>query len=200
MKQFIETLCIIDGLPQHLDWHQLRMDATLSHFYPAHHHTWDLKSCIEVPSDLLAKKVRCTITYDAHLFYTQCHAYEARKVEALTLVPIDPGYDYSYKYADRTELIQWFESRGNGDDILMTRNGWITDTSIANIAFGKGGRWYTPAIPLLAGTTWKRLISTGILIPTPIHQKEIRNFESFKLFNALNAFEDAPSHPIRNIN
>ena len=145
-------------------------------------------------------KVRCTITYDAHLFHMQYYAYETRKIESLTIVPADPQYDYGYEYADRQEIVRLFEERGGADDILITQNGWIKDSSIANIAFEKGGRWYTPAIPLLAGTTWKRLVASGILIPTPVHQKEIRKFEAFKLFNALNAFEDAPSYPIRNIN
>lgn len=200
MKQFIETICITDGQPQHLEWHQRRVDATLLHFYPAHHHTWHLGSCIDLPEEYKAGKVRCRIIYNAHHFSMQFEIYAPRQVISLKCIPVHPEYDYSFKYADRSAIDAWYEAKGTADDILLTRNGWITDTSIANIAFGKEDRWYTPAIPLLAGTSWKRLVSAGRLIPTPIHQQEIRNFEAFKLFNAMNAFENATSHPIRNIN
>ena len=72
----------------------------------------------------------------------------------------------------------------------MTRNGWILDTSIANIAFRKKDRWYTPANPLLAGTTLKRLIQEEVLIPRTIHQFDINQFEAFKIFNAMNAWNE----------
>ncbi|HJW30290.1 MAG TPA: aminotransferase class IV, partial [Saprospiraceae bacterium] len=91
-------------------------------------------------------------------------------------------------YADRKIIEDLFSKKGEADDILMTRSGWIMDTSIANIAFRKGERWYTPAQPLLAGTTWKRLISERLLIPRPIHQDEISSFEAFKIFNAMNGW------------
>jgi len=71
----------------------------------------------------------------------------------------------------------------------MTRHGWITDTSIANIAFRKNDRWYTPALPLLAGTSWKRLIAEGKLIPRPIHQSEIEQMDGIRIFNAMNEWE-----------
>lgn len=96
------------------------------------------------------------------------------------------GYDYSYKYADRSVLEDLFSQRKDADDILITRDGWITDTSIANIAFRKNDRWYTPSIPLLAGTTWKRLVSSGVLIPRPIHQDDLLRFDTFRIFNAMN--------------
>ena len=103
--------------------------------------------------------------------------------------PLD--FDYRYKYADRKILEELFAQRGEADDILITRDGWITDTSIANIAFRKDDRWYTPSIPLLAGTTWKRLIATGILIPRPIHQSDVHHYDAIKIFNAMSGWEDS---------
>lgn len=108
------------------------------------------------------------------------------------------GYDYSYKYADRTVLENLFSQRRDADDILLTRDGWITDTSIANIAFRKGDRWYTPSIPLLAGTTWKRLVSGGVLIPRPIHQDDLLRYDAFRIFNAMNDW-GINEHSIRSI-
>ncbi|HZV70062.1 MAG TPA: aminotransferase class IV [Saprospiraceae bacterium] len=186
---FLETICILDGIPQHLEWHQRRIDETIQHFYPVHRHTWTLAECIEVPSVWQNGIVRCRIIYDAHLFTIHYYEYTQGKINSLQLVEAPAGTDYWYKYADRKILEDLYAQRGDADDVLISKDGWITDTSIANIAFEKNGRWYTPSIPLLAGTTWKRLVETGKIIPTPIAGSQVRNFDFFKVFNAMNDWE-----------
>lgn len=199
MKQFLETIRILDSVPQHIDWHQRRVDATLRYFYPVHHHSWDLASCIDVPLEFQSGVVQCRIIYDAHLFSIHYFHYPPGSIKSLKLVEAPPGIDYRYKYADRKILEDLYMQRGNADDILITKDGWITDTSIANISFQSHGRWYTPSIPLLAGTTWKRLVSSGILITCPVHSTQLKKFEVFNLFNAMNNWEEANGIPIQNI-
>lgn len=199
MKQFIETICIRDGKPQNLLWHQRRVDATLTHFYSHHKHTWPLEECISVPADHPDDLFKCRIVYDAHHFEIHYKPFTRRHVNTLKIVEAPPEIDYSYKYADRDLLEELFTLKSDADDILISRNGWITDTSNANIAFKINNRWYTPSIPLLAGTTWKRLIWEGILIPRPINLKELLTFETFKVFNALHNFEETIDSPVRNI-
>jgi 4-amino-4-deoxychorismate lyase len=197
--QFLETICIRDGMPQHLDWHQRRVDATLQHFHPERRHSWQLEKWIEVPSAFQDRVVRCRIDYDAHHFSIHFFHYTPANIKSLRLVEASSGIDYRYKYADRNMIEKLYAQRGEADDVLIMKNGWITDTSIANIAFEKNGRWYTPAIPLLAGTTWKRLVSSGILKTTPIHFTHIHLFDKFKIFNAMNEWETAKEMPVRNI-
>jgi 4-amino-4-deoxychorismate lyase len=115
------------------------------------------------------------------------------------LVDLPSGFDYSYKYVDRRALDELFARRGEQDDILMLRDGWITDTSVGNIALCKKNRWFTPAIPLLAGTTWKRLVSSGVLIPRSIHHNDLLRFDAFKIFNAMNDWSEGAEYPVRNI-
>ena len=202
MPPFLETICIKDGHPQHLEWHQRRVDATLKHFYPG---SMDedvsfklseiLSSCTIPATDIY----RCRIIYDFNSISVEFSPYEFRRVHSLRLIEAPAGYDYRYKYADRKALEDLFADRGDADDILITRDGWITDTSIANIAFRKGDRWYTPSIPLLAGTTWKRLIASGILIPRPIHHSDIHQYDAFKIFNAMNDWDKSNELPISTI-
>ena len=200
MMQFLETIKILDGIPQHLVWHQRRVDATLRHFYPAHHHTWELISCIDIPDEFSNGIVRCRIEYDAHHFDSHFFHYQPRLIGSLKMIELPESADYGYKYADRRFIEDLFEKRGTADDILMTRKGWITDTSIANIAFLQNSTWYSPSIPLLAGTTWKRLVSSGEIIPRPIHLREISLFDCYKVFNALNDFGIAEKSSVENIN
>ncbi len=198
MPPFLETICIKDGHPQHLEWHQRRVDDTLKHFYPALAYedvsfqlTDILASCAIPPVGIY----RCRIVYDINSISVEFFPYEFRPVQSLRLIEAPSGYDYRYKYDDRKVLDDLFAQRGDADDILITRDGWITDTSIANIAFRKDDRWYTPSMPLLAGTTWKRLVATSILIPRPIHQSDLSHYDAFKIFNAMNDWDETSEQP-----
>jgi 4-amino-4-deoxychorismate lyase len=192
LSLFLETICIKNGQPLHLEYHQRRVDATLLHFFPStpsEDNTFNLGDILTNCSMPSSGIYRCRMIYDLNTISVEFFAYTPRVINSLQLIEAPAGYDYWYKYAGRKVLEDLFAQRGDADDILITRDGWITDTSIANIAFRKGDRWYTPSIPLLAGTTWKRLVSNGILIPRPIHQNDIRRYDAFKLFNVMNDWE-----------
>jgi 4-amino-4-deoxychorismate lyase len=196
---FLETICIKDGHPHHLEWHQHRVDATLKQFYPdtaqddvSFQLTDILSSC-----DMHGPGVhRCRIVYDINSISVEFFPYESRHITSLLMIEAPAGYDYRYKYADRKVLEQLFTQRGDADDILITREGWITDTSVSNIAFRKADRWYTPSMPLLAGTTWKRLVATGMLVTRPIHQSDVYQYDAFKIFNAMNDWDKTVEVPI----
>jgi len=66
---------------------------------------------------------------------------------------------------------------------------FVTDTSIANIAFYDNGMWKTPKNPLLKGTTRARLIDEGKLIEADIRVNELRNFSKVALLNAMIDFD-----------
>lgn len=203
MHQLLETICVKDSHPLHLDWHQRRVDATLKHFYPTIAHDEDLFHLIDILAscDIPGTGIyRCRIVYDINSISVEFFPYESRPVKSLRLIEAPEGYDYRYKYADRKVIDDLFAQRGDADDILITRDGWITDTSIANIAFRKGDRWYTPSVPLLAGTTWKRLVASGVLIPRSIHQSDIRHYNAYKIFNAMNDWENSIEAPTSKIN
>jgi 4-amino-4-deoxychorismate lyase len=202
MSRFLETICIRDGQPMHLEWHQRRLIATLQHFYPnesSQGESFDLaeiiSSCV-IPSPGV---IRCRVEYDLHIVSVEFIPYVPREIQSLKLVDLPSGFDYSYKYVDRRSLDELFARRGEQDDILMLRDGWITDTSVGNIAFCKNDRGFTPAIPLLAGTTWKRLVSSGVLIPRSIHHNDLLRFDAFKIFNAMNDWSEVEEHSVRNI-
>jgi 4-amino-4-deoxychorismate lyase len=189
MNEFIETICILEGVPQHLEWHQLRIESTF-HFCMSRATPFNLDSALTSYDLPREGKIKCSIYYSTAIIDVVFAVYPTKNIQHLKLFEIPEGYDYRFKFADRRMIDDLFSIRGNADDILMTRGGWITDTSIANIAFRKNKRWYTPSNPLLAGTTWKRLVAEGILIPRPIHQSEIPQFDGFKIFNAMNDWKE----------
>ena len=187
LQEFLETICILDGQAQHLPWHQARVDNTLR-VCMRDKIPFTIERVLEGHAIPDAGKIKCTIRYGPDDLSVSWVLHKCKPVTALKLIEIPKGYDYRFKYADRKVIEDLFSQRGDADDILMTRGGWITDTSVANIAFRKMDRWYTPAQPLLAGTTWKRLIKEGKLIPRPIHQLEFDSFDEFKVISALQEF------------
>lgn len=188
MSRFLETIRIEDGKPMHLPWHQQRVEATLRHFYPKEtlasepYPLFDILLSCQIPRQ---GTWRCRIRYDDQSLEVDFSPYTYLDIQTLQLIEAPSGYAYPYKYTNRAVLEELYSRRGHADDVLITREDWITDTSMANIAFRKDDRWYTPSFPLLAGTTWKRLIAAGILIPRPIHKDDLHRYEAFRIFNAM---------------
>ena len=83
-----------------------------------------------------------------------------RSIRTLKLVTAN-HIDYRYKSTDRSELNRLTAQKGNCDDIVIVKNGFITDTSFTNLALFDGHQWLTPAHPLLAGTQRALLLEQG---------------------------------------
>lgn len=113
--------------------------------------------------------------------------YAPRRIETLRLVH-DDHIDYALKRTDRSALDACFARRRGADDVIIVRRGLLTDTTVANLALfdPHTARWYTPAVPLLAGTHRSALLSAGVLTPHPnLTPESLVHFTRLRLFNAL---------------
>jgi len=181
--RFLETVCVKRGHPLRLAWHQRRFDQTRqAHFdNPS---PVSLRDLLQPPAD--APLLRARVLYDADTATVTYHPYIPRPLRRLRLVHADP--DYRYKYADRSALDALFAKRAEADDVLIVRDGLLTDTTVANIAFYRDGRWFTPQTPLLPGTVRARLLASGFLTPMDITPKALPRFRYFALMNAMIGF------------
>jgi 4-amino-4-deoxychorismate lyase len=68
---------------------------------------------------------------------------------------------------------------------LIVKNGFITDTSSANILFYDGRDWVTPSTPLLMGTCREKLLRGGKIREENIKRDDIYKFKHFRLINAM---------------
>lgn len=186
MKQYLETICIRQGKALRMKFHQARFIKTFAEaagFEPI----IPLTSCLNfLPNHLRYEdRVRCRVVYDRLGQYDiTFHPYQLRPIHSLQCVEI-PHLDYARKYADRSALDAAFSQRGTADDVLILRNGYLTDTSIANIALFDGKFWRTPAHPLLEGTHRAALLIRRSILPTPIHISELSRYSRIRLFNAM---------------
>ncbi len=197
MCQFIETIKLKDGNFFHLNYHQERVDRTFLKFFPskAPYNLETILKSIQKPENGL---YRCRIVYDSSTQKIEFIEQEEREIKTLKIVECN-SIDYSYKYLNRELIQELAKQKQNYDDILIVKDGVVTDTSIANILFYDGIKWITPDSPLLPGTTRARLLKEGIIETTGIMVQEISNYLSFQVVNALIAFDKNRFCPVKNI-
>ena len=177
-----ETIRIEDGKIFHIDYHNRRCNQTRKELFGAGDEI-DLLSFISPPATGL---YRCKVIYDRQVRSVELFPYTPRKIASLKLVRSD--IDYPYKFTDRSAIDEAFAKKGEADDIIIVKEGLLTDTSIANIALFYKGQWLTPANPLLPGTTRARLLERKILHTAHIEAADIAKFSRIALLNAMIGF------------
>lgn len=142
---------------------------------------------ISIPDDAQQGIYKCRVVYGRDIEQVEFVPYQQRAIRTLRRVPCDT-IDYSHKYADRSLLNQLFAQRGNCDDVLIIKNGLVTDTSYANIVLYDGQRWVTPAHPLLRGTRRQYLMDIGLIQEAVIEENDLSHYQKFQIINAFHPF------------
>jgi len=128
---------------------------------------------------------KCRVLYQDTIEVIELHKYQIRPINSVKLVHHD-SIDYSYKYENRTELSELFSNRGEADDILIIRDGFVTDSYYCNVAFrDSDGHWRTPSTPLLHGTKRRQLLDSGLIIEQDIRVDDLPRFSEVSLFNSM---------------
>lgn len=175
-----ETIKIKDGKIFNLDWHNRRFNATQKMLF-LNSSTMDLQTVITPPKSGL---YRCKIIYGNNTIHSiEYFPYKAKEITHFTIVK--SHLDYQYKYTDRSSFQKLL--LGN-NEIIIEKDGLLTDTSIANIAFFDGTSWLTPKTPLLAGTTRARLLEENFLKLENIKKENLQKYSNFALMNAMIGF------------
>ncbi len=182
MSLLLETLKAVDGTVLHVNYHQRRLEYSLTQLGVLTTHC--LEASLKPPPHGV---YRCRVVYSATDMTIEYLPYRQRTLKSLKIVEADT-LEYALKYADRTALNQLFEQRECCDDVAIIKNGYLTDTTLANIALFDGKRWYTPKQPLLYGTTRQRLLDHHKLIERDIPVHTIRDYEKYAVFNAMIGF------------
>ena len=197
MYPYIETCRIQDGSLQNLHYHQLRFERTRQEVYGLTEHPL-LKNTIQVPDGFGRGIYKCRVTYGLKIDLIEYEPYEISVIKTLKLVHSETIF-YSYKYADRTELKALFDLRGACDDIIIVKQGNISDSFSANIALWNGSGWITPDTPLLPGTMRASLLEQGVLAEGRITVEDLSNYQCVRLINAMRDLKSGDCIPIKEI-
>lgn len=193
----LETIRLENGQLPYLHYHQQRLDQSRAVHYE-NAPTIDLQRIIEVPESYREGLFKVRVLYGEAVQSIEFHPYTIRPLTSLQLTPI-LDLSYAHKYADRRALHRIFEARSWGDDVLLVRDGWLTDTSYANVALFDGSSWYTPARPLLPGTARTRYLEAGLIETADIHVRDVSHFRELKLINAMLEWEESPRIAVEKI-
>ena len=197
MCQFIETICYRNGQFHNLDLHQERFDLTRKHFFRTAPEL-QLEPFLKIPDSLVEKTVKCRVLYDNEIVSIEYSEYAIKIIGSLQLV-YSNSIDYTFKFADRSEINKLYATKGQADDILIVKKGLIADTSYANIIFKKENKWYSPQNPLLQGIRLKKYTRIGRVTPTLLRPTDLPLFTEARIINAMISIEESPIISIENI-
>jgi 4-amino-4-deoxychorismate lyase len=183
MYRFIESLKLLNGQLHNLSYHQERMDRTMQAFFNRHSKI-KLANVITIPHEVNTGIYKVRVIYSHTIELIQIEPYEKKNIGSLKIVTADK-IDYSFKYEDRQKLQELYSKKGSCDDILIVKNGQVTDSFAANLVFEAQGRLYTPAQPLLPGTKRQSLLGAGKVELLNISLKDIQGFDKVYLINAM---------------
>lgn len=196
MSQFIETIRIENGQVKLINYHTVRLNETRNAFYCTDNEI-DLKSYIKIPENFKKGIVKCRVEYALEILDIHYSLYIPKKINTLKLM--ESSIDYTYKSVNRMELEMLQKKALPADDVLIIKNGKISDTSFSNIIFHSNGRWYTPDSPLLKGVQREFLLNKSLIEEIEIWKKDLKYFDCCMLINALLPFDSSRKIDIQNL-
>ena len=120
-----------------------------------------------------------------------------RNINSLQIVKAD-DIDYSYKYEDRSKL-QKLLCKCRADDVVIIKNGLVTDTSYSNIVLSKGYKFFTPTSFLLSGTKRQKLLADEVIEEAEITIGDLGKYEKIYLINSMMDLDEQQGIPVEKI-
>lgn len=196
MSLLFESIKLENGEYHNLFYHEQRMNRAFKMVF-GEEQWFNLEEFLAQLKRPTTGLYKCRLTYDDQTKDVEFIPYEAKPIHSLRIIYAD-AISYEHKYLDRNEINEIFSMRNGCDDVLIIKNEKVTDTSYANIVFKRSGKWYTPWATLLKGTMRQNLIEQNDIHEEDISVQEIKDYESFKLINAMVGFA-GPEIDVSNI-
>jgi 4-amino-4-deoxychorismate lyase len=175
-----------DGKISNLTYHQQRVNKVFPVYFPDKqpHDLSLFLSRQQLPEKGIFK---CRIVYDSSILSFEILPYQMKSIQSFKLIEADIETT-PYKPENRDQLNQAFALRDFCDDVLIVRNGLLTDSSYCNIALFDGKEWKTPRIPLYYGTRRASLLDQGVLVEADIPAVDLDKYQKIMFFNAMIPF------------
>ncbi len=177
--RLLETIHVVDAKALNLAYHQQRMKESRDILGYSSPLTLDL----DPPAQ---GNYRCRIIYEEMIETIEYIPYQPKRIHSFKLIHSD--IDYALKYEDRSEIELLLDQKDKADEIIIIKEGLVTDTSIANLCFFDGKQWLTPEHPLLKGTTRQRLLDEKRIVCAKIHYTDIPQYSKIAVMNAMTDF------------
>ncbi len=185
----LETIRVENGIAENLNLHLDRMRRSY-YFLFKKKLPFDLINTVNNNVNQSSNGLqKCRVVYNKNLIGFKITDYKIPMIKSVRLVE-DNSIDYKFKYENRSNINKLFDLRGNTDDVIIVKNGLITDSSYANLLFFDGDRWVTPEKPLLAGVQRQKLLDNKTIYCHNITPDNLKSFQKLRFINAMLRFED----------
>lgn len=198
MCLLIESIKIKDGKIFNLSLHQKRMDKARKDLCKSDYRIV-LADVINIPPQFKTGLIKCRILYGMEIQQVEFIPYHLPSIHSLLAV-LEDDIKYNHKLADRSAIDAAFGKRGGADDIIIIRNGFLTDTSFCNILLRRQKNYYTPDTFLLNGVKRQQLLNEGKITEKCITVNDLKDYDSIHLINAMIDIEDQICIRIEDIN
>lgn len=197
MYQLFETIKIFNGEIYNVEYHNRRMNNSRNALFGCRDEI-DLSVHIEAPNEFRSGLIKCNVIYSNKIESTKFFRYQMRKINSLKIVECD-DIVYDHKFLNRNKLgeLKRKNTKSDSQEILIVKNGFITDTSYSNVVLSDGTKWFTPSTPLLKGTKRFSLINSGLIHEEEISLKDVKKFTQIKLINAMIDLDDTTAIDIQ---
>jgi len=183
MSRLVESIRISGGRFWNLDLHEARANHSLKTVFGISR-PLDLSTALHGIIPAGRGTYKCRVLYRDTVEEITVTPYRVRPIQtAMTVVSND--IEYTHKYEDRPGLDRLYAMRGVCDEIIVIKNGLVTDAFYYNLLFEKDGHLFTPATPLLKGVQRELLLIKGKVTLRDIRMEEISDYDKIHFVNAL---------------
>lgn len=186
MPRFSEAIKLKDGKLYNLPYHQERLDKTQIRFGGTKIDLSEILS--DIPIYAQTGLFKCRVEYGYSVEKIEFIPYSFRKILRVGIV-IDDSIDYNFKYTNRENLDSLLKKSGC-DDIIIVKQGLITDASSSNLVFRSTEGLFTPESYLLQGTKRQHLIEKRVIVEKRITIDDISSYSHIHFINAMIDIED----------
>jgi len=187
---FLESVGVYDGRAPLLPYHQARVDRTFAAFYPGQQPI-DLRRLLEKTSFPPGKR-KWRVSYNHEAVKAEIAPFPKRDISCLQIMEVE-DLDYAYKFTERDKLDALYQRKAqSADEILILRNGFLTDAYYYNVVVKIGSKFLTPRQPLLKGVMRAFYLENQKIQEADLTKEDLFSAEGVYLINALHSLEEAP--------
>jgi len=198
MSRLVETIKSENGVLLNIAFHNERMRSSLNNLFGIKK-LIALEKEILIPEECMNGTFKCRVEYEIMIEKIEFVPYKAKTIKSLKLIS-DNSIAYAYKFVDRKLFDKYISMCAEDEDILIIKNGMVTDSSYANVVFlDYSGKWVTPSSFLLPGIQRSSLLERGIIHEEMITCNDLKKYREVRLINAMLGIDDTVGIPIGNL-
>ena len=188
--RFIESILFKNGSYINLEGHQTRFDQTLKEHMEIEkgYLLEDILPHLKFQGRYKVKVLYEIVDQKEVKFDIAFSRYITREIKTLQLVSTK-AFNYSFKYENRDHINELLR-QSKTDDVIISINNMITDSSYSNLVFWDGKEWITPDTPLLNGVRRQLLLRQKRIKEAPLRISDLGAFEKVSLINAMLDLEE----------